>query len=189
MHLGAVVVILAGMAGSQAGHRLWRRLGMATKVRQGVMALIPSQPSQVVRTPDGLSRLPFWINLRQVRIDGDRIVSEVEVIDADRLGAGGVRGGTTPLGTSSISVNHPLHYGGYYLHQHTAGEWRGVPVSVLMVRSDTGTGAALAGMVLLAISVAGHFYLMPLIRRLRRARATGPARASISLAQQGVPKS
>jgi len=169
MHLGPVLIILSGMLGSQTGHRLIARLGGRAKLTEGLIVLGEGEQTSLAR--DSLNQpwaLPFIIRLDMFRIDYHaaqdqrappaprQYVSEVTISQ-----------GGPPVRSATISVNHPLHVGGYFIYQHSFVVYEAAR-SILLVRSDTGVAGALAGLALLAAAAVGHFWVLPVMGRVRR---------------------
>jgi hypothetical protein len=72
MHLGWALVIVAGLWGSDAGHRLEQRLGRPKKVRQGCMVLFSAEKTGFVFADDlsrVLAELPFAVELKEFRVE------------------------------------------------------------------------------------------------------------------------
>lgn len=74
-------------------------------------------------------------------------ISEVEVV-AD---------GKT-VAAKAIEVNHPLHYGGYHLYQHSLDEDNAGQYTILQVVSDSGLNVVYGGYVMLIAGVFWHFW-------------------------------
>jgi hypothetical protein len=86
------------------------------------------------------------LDMRYVKMVRD-YVSEVEIVQDGAVAA-----------EKSIEVNHPLHYGGYYLYQHSYGEAKTGVYTVLTVVSDSGLTAVYAGYAMLIIGLCWHFW-------------------------------
>ena len=71
-----------------------------------------------------------------------------------------------------IEVNHPLHYGGYHLYQHSYDQ-QGGRYTVLSISSDSGLDAVWAGFILLGGGAFWQLWVRPAVRRLRRQDANG----------------
>ncbi len=71
-----------------------------------------------------------------------------------------------------IEVNHPLHYGGYYVYQHSF-DAAGGRYTVLRVTSDSGLSSAFAGFAMLCAGAFWHFWGRPGLRRLREVGTGG----------------
>ncbi|HUW99780.1 MAG TPA: cytochrome c biogenesis protein ResB [Phycisphaerae bacterium] len=72
MHLGALLVLVGGMGGSDLGHRLAGRLFGAAKIPHGYMAVEEGDATDAVRdgeTGEAIGRLPFRIRLEDFRIE------------------------------------------------------------------------------------------------------------------------
>ncbi|MHC5061340.1 MAG: cytochrome c biogenesis protein ResB [Planctomycetota bacterium] len=71
IHLGPVLVLIGGMWGSEAGHRLQKRLFDIDKVPSGYMMIYEQTAARDVLAEDGtvLTELPFSIYLEDFRIE------------------------------------------------------------------------------------------------------------------------
>ena len=74
-------------------------------------------------------------------------ISEVEIVKDGAV-----------VAQKNIEVNHPLHYGGYYLYQPSWGEDHGSVYTVLTVASDSGLKAVYAGYAMLMIGLCWRFW-------------------------------
>ena len=74
-------------------------------------------------------------------------ISRVEIIENGK-----------PVAARAIEVNHPLHYRGYHVYQHSVGEDEGGPYTVLLVVSDSGLNLVYAGYIMLIAGVFWHFW-------------------------------
>ncbi len=74
-------------------------------------------------------------------------ISELEIVKDGQVAA-----------AKNIEVNHPLHYGGYHLYQHSYGEDKLGDYTVLMVVSDSGLNLVYGGYVMLVAGVFRHFW-------------------------------
>jgi hypothetical protein len=74
-------------------------------------------------------------------------ISDVEIVKDGRV-----------VAAKEIEVNHPLHYGGYHLYQHSYGEDQLGMYTVLMVVSDSGLHLVYSGYAMLTIGVFWHFW-------------------------------
>ena len=74
-------------------------------------------------------------------------ISEVEIV-AD---------GKT-VAAKAVEVNHPLHYGGYHLYQHSLDEDAAGQYTILQVVSDSGLNVVYGGYVMLIAGVFWHFW-------------------------------
>jgi cytochrome c biogenesis protein ResB len=61
------------------------------------------------------------------------------------------------VGRREISVNHPLHYGGYHIYQHSYGK-DGELYTILYAVKDSGLVWVYAGFILLGLGTAVHFW-------------------------------
>lgn len=64
-----------------------------------------------------------------------------------------------------VEVNHPLHYGGYHLYQHSFDKMEGA-YTVLSVASDSGLWAVYAGFILLVVGVFWQFWAEAVLPRI-----------------------
>ena len=71
IHLGVIVVLLGGMAGSERGHELQRRFFGIDKVQAGSMVISEGESENLITSEkDGARwRLPFSIRLKDFRIE------------------------------------------------------------------------------------------------------------------------
>ncbi len=140
----------------------------------------------VNRAGDSLTR---WLI---VRADDDRDAISLESLFADNpswRAAGspvlGLRGKTQAVrvyrselsvirdgrevAKKTVTVNDPLHYGGYHFYQmdHDTQRWE---YTVLSVRSDSGLWVVYAGMTLLCAGAFVRFWLAPIAAGMRRRR-------------------
>jgi hypothetical protein len=74
-------------------------------------------------------------------------ISEVEIVADDK-----------PVAAKAIEVNHPLHYGGYHLYQHSLDEDDAGQYTILQVVSDSGLNLVYGGYVMLIAGVFWHFW-------------------------------
>ncbi|HOQ04233.1 MAG TPA: cytochrome c biogenesis protein ResB [Anaerohalosphaeraceae bacterium] len=68
----------------------------------------------------------------------------------------------------SIRVNHPLFYGGYTFFQQSWRENEKGCYTILGVVSNRGVPAVLTGYCLVMLGAAGHFWLVPLVKTIRK---------------------
>jgi hypothetical protein len=71
--------------------------------------------------------------------------------------------------SESISVNHPMHFGGYHFYQ-TDWDKEGEQYTVVTLASDAGLGAVAAGAAMLLAGVFGGLWVRPAWRYLSRRR-------------------
>jgi hypothetical protein len=173
VHLGAALVIVGGMWGSQGGHELRSRLTRNVGPREGYMLLHEGRAGQLLLEKlvvgDHVAYMPF-----------DQLPCRVELTDADvhYYPDGTIREylatlRVTPPGRPpverTIEVNDPLHAGGY---QFTLAELDADNrQALLLVTSDTGLNIVYAGFALLVAGAFGHYWLGPLWRRAKGGRA------------------
>jgi hypothetical protein len=74
-------------------------------------------------------------------------ISELEIVKDGQV-----------VAAKDIEVNHPLHYGGYHLYQHSYGEDTLGRYTVLMVVSDSGLSLVYGGYVMLIAGVFWRFW-------------------------------
>ena len=74
-------------------------------------------------------------------------VSELEIVEDGQV-----------VARKDIEVNHPLHYAGYHLYQHSYGQNEFGEYTILMVVSDSGLKAVFAGYAMLIAGVCWHFW-------------------------------
>lgn len=74
-------------------------------------------------------------------------ISDVEIVKDGQV-----------VAAKKIEVNHPLHYGGYHLYQHSYGEDKLGVYTVLMVVSDSGLNLIYSGYAMLTVGVFWHFW-------------------------------
>jgi len=74
-------------------------------------------------------------------------ISEVEIVAEGEI-----------VATKAIEVNHPLHYGGYHLYQHSLDEDAAGQYTILQVVSDSGLNVVYGGYVMLIAGVFWHFW-------------------------------
>jgi hypothetical protein len=74
-------------------------------------------------------------------------VSEIEVVADGRA-----------VAAKAVEVNHPLHYGGYHLYQHSLDEDDAGQYTILLVVSDSGLNVVYGGYVMLIAGVFWHFW-------------------------------
>ena len=91
-------------------------------------------------------------------------ISELEIVKEGQV-----------VATKSIEVNHPLHYGGYHLYQHSYGEDKLGDYTVLMVVSDSGLNLVYGGYVILIVGVFWHFWGRRILAAVQTRRMMAPA--------------
>lgn len=90
-------------------------------------------------------------------------VSEVEIVaDGQAVAA------------KAIEVNHPLHYGGYHLYQHSLDEDDAGQYTILQVVSDSGLNVVYGGYVMLIAGVFWHFWGRRALIALKTRRMIAP---------------
>jgi hypothetical protein len=80
--------------------------------------------------------------------------SDLAVLDKGRL-----------VQRQMVEVNHPLHYAGYHLYQHSFDKMEGA-YTVLSVASDSGLWAVYAGFILLVVGVFWQFWAEAVLPRI-----------------------
>jgi hypothetical protein len=90
-------------------------------------------------------------------------ISDVEIIQNDQV-----------VASKAIEVNHPLHYGGYHLYQHSVGEDNGGQHTVLLIVSDSGLNLVYGGYVMLIAGVCWHFWGRKALIALKHRRPVTP---------------
>jgi len=176
--LGALLVVGGGMCASETGHRLAAWLFGKRKVPSGYMLLPVGAESNRLFDAEferEVGRLPFSLRLRRFWIDyfreegGPAVSGAVRNYNSHVLV---VTDGQEVTG-KVISVNHPLHYGGYHFYQF-ACDPQGRAYTVLLVRSDSGLGLVLAGFGFLCVGVVWCCWGRPLRSLvLRRGKGDG----------------
>ena len=179
---GALFVLLGALYGSEAGHRLAGRLLGWHKFASGCTVLAQGEPTSRVadvKLERELGELPFAL-----RLDGFQVTHH-----EPRVGAGApaegpaaeaparvrnyeasiavVRNGRR-VRSDLVSVNHPLHYGGYHFSLYDYGD-DGAYV-VLLVKSDSGLTLVYAGFGLLLAGVFWACWAMPVWAFVRERR-------------------
>ncbi len=164
MHLGALLVLVGGMGGSDLGHRLAARLFGVTKVPHGYMAIEEGDATDAVRdgkTGEVIGRLPFRVGLEKFRIEyylsgrPKDYFSDLVVLENGKMAVEG-----------TIAMNHPLHWGGYHFYQMDYDREEG-RYTILSVRSDSGLAAVYVGFALLVAGAMVRCWVEPAWRRLR----------------------
>lgn len=95
----------------------------------------------------------LWLLPPATAVKGYR--SEVSIIQGGRV-----------VRKDAIEVNHPMHYGGYYLCQNSYDQQE-QKYTMLLVASDSGLGLVYAGLALLVLGAAWHGWFGPLRQFLR----------------------
>ncbi len=90
-------------------------------------------------------------------------ISELEIVKDGQV-----------VAAKSIEVNHPLHYGGYHLYQHSYGEDKLGDYTVLMVVSDSGLNLVYSGYAMLVAGVFWHFWGRRALAGIRTRRMIAP---------------
>ena len=90
-------------------------------------------------------------------------VSELEVVKDGKV-----------VAAKNIEVNHPLHYGGYHLYQHSYGADKLGDYTVLMVVSDSGLNLVYGGYLMLVAGVFWHFWGRRILVAVQTRRLMAP---------------
>jgi hypothetical protein len=90
-------------------------------------------------------------------------ISEVEVVAEGKT-----------VAAKAIEVNHPLHYGGYHLYQHSLDEDNAGQYTILEVVSDSGLNVVYGGYVMLIAGVFWHFWGRRALIALKSRRMIAP---------------
>ena len=90
-------------------------------------------------------------------------VSELEVVKDGKV-----------VAAKNIEVNHPLHYGGYHLYQHSYGADKLGDYTVLMVVSDSGLNLVYGGYLILGAGVFWHFWGRRILVAVQTRRLMAP---------------
>lgn len=86
------------------------------------------------------------------------------------------------VAAKNIEVNHPLHYGGYFLYQYEpGGEDEAGVYTVLLAVSDSGLNLVYSGYTMLILGVFWHFWGARAVA-LVQSRRTAPASVSVPYA-------
>ncbi|MCU0916004.1 MAG: cytochrome c biogenesis protein ResB [Planctomycetes bacterium] len=88
-------------------------------------------------------------------------ISELEIVQNGKV-----------VAAKHIEVNHPLHYGGYHLYQHSYGQDKLGEYTVLMVVSDSGLNLVHSGYAMLLAGVFWHFWGRRILVALQGRRTT-----------------
>ncbi len=150
VHIGAVLVILGGMWGSEKASALQRDFLGMDKIHSGRMLIYEGgYGSKVYLDMKTIRELPFSIMLKDFIIEYyptgqvKKFISEVEVVEN-----GGV------VKEFNIEVNKPLHYGGYHFYQFGYDE-KDSNYTILSVSSDTGSYITYSGFIILLAGIFG----------------------------------
>ncbi|MBN1787484.1 MAG: cytochrome c biogenesis protein ResB [Sedimentisphaerales bacterium] len=166
IHFGCILIIAAGMYGSEAGHKARKNIFGVDKIYRGQMIIPQNHEIDIVKleNTDQIKLLPFLIKLKDFRI---------EYYGQGQTGTGAIRDFISSLAVikdgktiaqKDVEVNHPLHFGGYYFYQHSYDP-KAARYTVLKVVSDSGLGAVYIGYLCLAAGVFWHFWLGQLFRK------------------------
>jgi len=112
---------------------------------------------------------PVDLDLSYRRVVRDYI-SDLEIVQNGQVAA-----------AKEIEVNHPLHYGGYHLYQHSYGEDELGEYTVLLVVSDSGLNLVYGGYTMLIAGVVWHFWGRRALIAIKSRRMIAPR------AQQELP--
>jgi cytochrome c biogenesis protein ResB len=171
MHLGAVLVLAGAFVGSAAASDAAARFLGSSKIPSGRMVLVEGASADALLDA-GLTRevgrLPFAVRLDRFsieRYEPNALPAAASTIDPGLLQSTmpvrsyrsdvAIIAAASPLVEGSITVNRPLHYGGYHFYQFACGIDNGHPYTVLSVVSDSGLTLVYVGFVGLCL---GAFY-------------------------------
>lgn len=161
MHAGCLLVLLGSIWNSGPGHALATRLGLAPKTPWSYLLLHNGEATNVVcdsTLTQPLGRLPFTVRLDKFSMDYyPQRQTDVEPAVKQYRSALTVLEGAAAL-PAVVSVNHPLHHGGYHIYQMAWGQDPEI-YSILLVASDSGLGVVYAGFILLVLGAVGRFWL------------------------------
>lgn len=165
---GALLVLLGGMCGSDAAHRLAAAFFASQKMPSGVMVLGKGQESNVVATPD-FERVEGILSF-SVRLVDFRIERYAPPEGTREAAGGGIRNYDSEVVVLQsgrevlrkvIKVNKPMHYGGYHFYQE-GYDVHSQQYTILLVKSDAGLSFVYAGFVLICAGAFWACYAGPL---------------------------
>ena len=175
-YLGAALVLIGAMAGSDRAHRLAERWLGSSKVPLGVMVIPEGAATSTViddTSQQPIGKLPFHVALGRFWIDyydgahPDSVgpvrdyCSRLAILTDGRI-----------VREATVSVNHPLHYGGYHFYQYSYVA-DAPPCTILLVVSDSGLPLVYAGFVLLCGGLVWGMWIRPAADYLRGRRKDG----------------
>jgi hypothetical protein len=156
VHAGCIILLTGAMWSSQIGHKVSNRFFNKNKIPKGYMILSEGEFRDFVLTDTlyEVSKLPFIIKLKDFRIDHYKdgeiknFISDVQIMNTQN-----------DVQDKTITVNHPIHYGGYHIYQFSydpQGKF-----SVLLITSDSGLYIVFTGYLLICIGITIKFLLKP----------------------------
>ena len=169
-HIGVVLILGGAFVGSRLANDAAAHFLGSSKILTGRMVVSEGGADNAVfddMLTREVGRLPFAVHLKRLTVETyeapQGFVAASSLALPARAAAPAVKsfrsdvvlldGGETPV-EGSITVNHPLHYGGYHLYQYACGT-TGRPYTVLAVASDSGLTLVYAGLAALCL---GTFY-------------------------------
>ena len=177
IHLGCILVLVGALYGSEAGHQIQKKFFGIDKIRRGQMLIYQNQESNQVKLEkyNWIRKLPFSIKLKDFRIEYyEPRYLRVQTCQTGILkmpvrdyisNLAVIKNGKT-VTEKNVEINHPLHFGGYYIYQHSYDSHT-AQYTVLMVVSDSGLSIVYAGYLTLITGVFWHFWLKHLFRKAR----------------------
>ncbi len=167
IHLGCVFILVGAIWGSEAGHRLQKKLFGIDKVPFGYMMIYEQTAKDSIVDEDDkvLAKLPFSIYLEDFRIEYYKSRSSVKDYFSDVI----LLEGEKQITKKSLEVNHPLHYGGYHFYQHSYDPEKG-QYTILTVYSDSGLNLVYAGYLMLCSGILWHFWFKHFIKFFKRSQ-------------------
>ncbi|MBN1795139.1 MAG: cytochrome c biogenesis protein ResB [Sedimentisphaerales bacterium] len=149
IHFGIILILTGSIWSSETGHKVQRFICGNNKYPAGRMLVEKGkkQDEMVLDNYTTTVELPFHIGLKDFNIEYydsgmvKEYISDVGVIQEDEI-----------VAEKKIEVNHPLHFGGYFIYQYDYGEDNGL-YTVLKITSDSGLGLIFGGYAFLCIGV------------------------------------
>lgn len=149
IHAGCFFVLAGSMRGSQTGHQIANRIFGTQKIPKGYMIVHKGQDENTLMTDltHQTAAVPFSIRLNDFRIEYYNQSQAVKGYYSDvAIAADGKE-----ILTKTISVNHPLHFGGYHIYQYSCepnGEY-----AIFLIASDSGLYVVYCGYWMLCIGL------------------------------------
>lgn len=166
VHLGCMLVLIGGLWGTETGHKIAAKITGKQKIDEGYMVIFEGQSDNRVFGRDldkPTTLLPFSIGLNDFRIEyyqpGTEQTSHIPGTVKDYYSDLGIFENGKEILTTTVEVNHPLHYKGYHLYQDSYATDNDQSVIIIAVTSDSGLHIVFTGYWLICIGVIWQMWL------------------------------
>ncbi|MFC1675477.1 cytochrome c biogenesis protein ResB [Planctomycetota bacterium] len=169
-HLGIICVLLGGMIGSAAGHKIAARLFGIEKIPSGFILINRGQTETEVSSTNlekTISRLNFEVTAEDIWIEqyyDGQIKDFKSTLAITKQGR--------PVFKKTIEVNRPLHYGGYHFYQ-SGFDMENHQYTILHLVSDSGLSLVYFGYWLIIAGVFGEYWIRPMTKYFKKRRRDG----------------